>query len=279
MAQLSGANGGLPAALSLSGGLKVEPAATRNGGILHRNAVAAVDKLTVPGTLTNAAFTRAGSTLANVAYYTAVSAGNQWGPTGPGTLPGAITPTANQMVEIAFAQVAGATYYDVFLSTDVSAPKWVIRITEVQRAAGNLAVSSVGVVSVGTSAPGSVDIGIPGTGLQSTVAPFLSNNAYTPATPTPIVCTGYSLAHLHVKGIVTDLRSLPTLTIVPFFQDQTSNTDWFQGATQSVSLLTLAGASFEQDFRLSVDGATNLVILIDTLTGQGATASVWVELS
>lgn len=280
-ATLAAQSAKLPAALSASGGLKTETAANRNGGILHRSVVAAVDKVSVPGTLTNSAITEAGSTLANVAYYTAVSAGNAWGRTGPGTLPATITPTANQAVRIAFAQVTGATYYDIFLSTDVSAPKGVGRITEAQRATGDQIISTVGVVSAraGSTVAGTIDVGIPGTGLQCTVAPFLSNNAYTPATPTPIVCTGYSLAHLHVKVADTSSLTIPILSIIPFFQDQTSTSDWFQGAIQSVALGTATGASNEQDFRINVDGATNMVILIDGISGSGTTATVWVELS
>jgi hypothetical protein len=248
----------------------------RNGGVLHRSAITAVDKLALPGTLTTSAITEAGSTLANVAYYVAVSARNRWGPTGPGALPGTITPTANQAVRIAFSAVTGADGYDIFLSTDTSAPKWVTYITETQRAAGGIA-SSVGGYAAG-GAVNSIDIGIVGTGLQCTVNPYLSNNAYTPATPTPINCAGYSRAHVMVKVAVTDFRSLPTLNIVPFLNNQVSNTDWHQASLQTVSLLTAVGQSLCQDFEIDVDGSTDLVLLVDGIAGQGTAASIWVEL-
>jgi hypothetical protein len=251
----------------------------RNAGILHRSAIAAADVLAVPGTLTLTAITEAGSTLANVAYHVLVSAFNRWGPTGVGADPGAITPTASQAVRLAFAAVTGADGYDIFLST-AAAPLWVGRITEAQRAAGGFIISAVGTVSAGGGAPaGGVDLGIVGTGLASNVNPFAVNNAYKPASVTPIVCRGYAKAHLHVKLAVTDLRSLPTLVVTPFYQDQTSTADWFAGAQQTVSLLTAVGQVLEQDLVLTVDGATGLVVLVQSIQGQGAAATVYVELA
>ena len=251
--------------------------ANRNGGVLHRSAIAAADKLATPTVGAATAVTEAGSTLpASALNYTA-AAGNRWGPTVPAALQ-AITPTINQAVRFAITQVAGAVYYDIFLSTD-AAPKWVGRITEAQRAAGGFIISTAGTVTAGGAAPaGSIDIGIVGTGLAWNVNPFAVNNAYTPATPTLINCAGFSRAHLHVKLAVTDLRSLPTLNVVPFFQDQVSNADWFQSALMAVSLLTAVGQCMEQDFEVDVDGATGLVVLVDTISGQGAACSIWVEL-
>ncbi len=253
----------------------------RNGGILHRSAIAAADVLALPGTLTLTAVTEAGSTLSNVAYHVLVSAFNRWGPTGVGADPGAITPTASQAINLAFAQVVGADGYDIFLSTSAN-PLWLGRITEAQRASGGKIISTVGTVTTGgTAAAGSVDLGIVGTGLGSNVNPFAVNNAYTPAAAgiVPINCAGFSKAHLHVKMAVTDLRSLPTLVVTPFYQDQTSTGDWFAGAQQAVTLLTAAGQVLEQDVVLTVDGATNLAVLVQSIAGQGAAATIYVELA
>ncbi len=247
----------------------------RNGGVAHRNGITAADKLAVPGTLTLSAITEAGSTLANVAYFAAVSANNAWGPTGPGTIPGSITPTANQAVRIAFAAVTGATSYDIFLSTD-AAPKWVTRITEAQRAAGGI-VSTVGGYAAGGAA-NSVDIGIVGTGVQTSAAPFTANNAYTPASVTAINCAGYSKAYASVDLSVIDLRSAPSLTIVPFLKDQVSG-DLQQGALQTVNLLTATGQSLKPVLEIDVDGTTGLVLLVDSIAGQGASATINVELA
>jgi hypothetical protein len=261
----------------VSGIFTIPVNANRNGGILHRNAITAVDKLVTPTVGEASAVTESGSSLPASALNYTVSAGNRWGPTVPAALQ-AVTPTLHQAVRFAITQVAGAVYYDIFLSTD-AAPLWVGRITEAQRAAGGFIISTVGTVTAGGGAPaGSIDIGIVGTGLAWNVNPFAANNAYTPATPTLIDCAGYSRAHIHVELAVTDLRSLPTLGIIPFFQDQTSNADWFAGAVKTVNLLTAVGQPLENDIELDVDGATGLAVLIDTISGQGAACSIWVEL-
>lgn len=247
--------------------------AQRDGGTLHRNAITAADKLASPGTLTVTAVTESGSTLANVAYNVAVAAYNRWGDTLV-TTGGPITPSASQAVRIAFAAVTGADGYDIFLSTD-AAPKWIGRITETQRQAGGI-FSAVGVYSAG-GAVNSIDIGIPGTGQQTTAASFTSNNAYTPASVTPVSCAGWSLAHIQIKLALTDLRSAPSFAWLPFFQSQVSNSDWFMGALQSLSLLGATGQALCQDYYLQVDGATALACLIDAISGQGAAASMWVE--
>jgi hypothetical protein len=253
--------------------------ANRNAGVLHRSAINATDVLAVAGTLTLTAQTEAGSVLANVAYHVLVSAGNRWGNALVGADPGAITPTASQAIRCAFAQVTGAEWYDIFLSTAVN-PLWVGRITEAQRAAGGFIISTVGTVTAGGGAPaGGVDLGAIGTGLASNVNPFAVNNAYRPTTVTPIACGGFGTAHLHIKLAVTDLRSLPTLVVTPFYQDQTSTTDWFQGAQQTLTFLTAAGQPLCQNLDLTVAGATGLVVLVQAITGQGAAVSIWVELS
>lgn len=252
--------------------------ANRNGGVLHRNAIAAVDKVASAGTVTISAVTEAGSTLSNAQRYATVIPGNRWGPAGKASPTiVTVTPTLNQAVRLAFAAVTGADYYDIFLSTSSTGPLWVGRITETQRAAGGI-ISSVGVYSAG-GAINSIDVGIDGTGLACSVAPFINSNAYTPATPTAINCAGYSLLHLHVKLALTDLRSAPTLAIAVFLQDQTSTGDWFQTQLVTLNLLNANGQCLEQDIVVQLDGATGAVVLIDTISGQGAAVSIWSELA
>jgi hypothetical protein len=272
----------VPIVVSGAAGGTLDPNAARNAGVLHRSAIAAADTLALPGTLTLSDINEAGSTLANVAYHVLVSAGNRWGPTGVGADPGAITPTATHAVRCAFAQVAGADYYDIFLSTAVN-PLWVGRITEAQRATGDQIISTVGVVSAraGATVAGTIDIGIVGTGLATNVNPFVFNNAYTPDAVgiTAISCVGYNLAHLHAKLAVTDLRSLPACILTPWFADETSATDWFAGAAQSMSPLIAVGQVLEQDFVINVDGSTGLKVLVQSISGQGAAFTCWVELA
>lgn len=252
--------------------------ANRNGGVLHRNGITAADKVAAPGTLSVAAVTEAGSTLAASATYFAVCPGNRWGAGSVSNIP-SVTPTANQAVRLTWAQVTGADYYDIFCGLTSGAPAWVGRVTEAQRAAGGLIFSSYGVASASSAPAGSIDVGIVGSGILTTSAVFSANNAYTPVSVTPINCAGYSRSHIHVKLSLTDLRSAPSLTLVPFFQDQTSTGDWFQGQLISVPLLGGAGQSLEQDFEFDLDGATAMVVLVDGIGGQGAAATIYNELA
>lgn len=247
----------------------------RNGGVLHRSAIAAVDKLAVPAVSAVSGRTIVGGVLVDsTTYYATAAAANRYGPTTAATPVSGSPGGSNNALRVPIAQVSGAEYYDVFLSTDAN-PKWVTRVSEAQRAAGGL-VTSVGGYAAGGTA-GALDIGLEGTGLASNANPFVVNNAYTPASITAIDCAGRSRAHVLVALAVTDLRSLPTLSIVPFAQSQISG-DWHPGTLQSVTLLTAVGQSLYRDYEIDVDGSTGLAVLVDTISGQGAAASIWVEL-
>jgi hypothetical protein len=261
-----------------SGGLQVSAASKRNAGVLHRSAITSFDKCAVPAAPTLAAVTEAGSTLPNSALNVAVAAFiTGYGSTGAGPTT-AITPSLNQAVRTTIAQIAGATHYDVFIST-VAAPLWVGRITEAQRAAGGFIISTVGTVTAGGgAAAGQVDLGIVGTGLASNVAPFTVNNAYNVAAITQIVCTGYTVAYLYAQLTVTDLRSLPVLQLIPFFVNQI-DTNLYQGATLALGTFSSTGQALRQVFAITLNGSTGLAIAIDSIAGQGAAASIWVELA
>jgi len=127
--------------------------------------------------------------------------------------------------------------------------------------------------------PGTVEIAVVGTGLASNVNPFAMSNAYTSAGVTPIDCTGKTRAHVLAKLMVDDLRSLPDLSIVPFFANQTSENDWHQGALTDLNILTGAGQCLEQKVDVDVQGATGLAVLVDSIAGQGASVDIWIELS
>jgi hypothetical protein len=250
----------------------VDPYSTRTNGVLHRSAIATADKVAVPGALT-VTDAGAGGALSNALRNVAVAAYDAQGVTTVST--GSVTPALNHRVRIAFAQVTGADGYDIFLSTAAN-PLWVGRITEAQRASGGI-LDAVGTFSAGGAA-GSIDVGIDGTGVASNAPPFQFNSAYVvPGSITPISCAGYARAHVLVQLTVTDLRSAPTLVIVPFLQSQVSGL-YHAGLAQTLTLLNASGASLLQDFELDVDGAANLCLLVDTITGQGAAMSCWVEL-
>lgn len=264
----------IPAGTNVIGGVHTN--ATRNAGALHRNAITAADKLAAGGTVTISAVTESGSVLGAAATYATICPYNRWGNGAPSAVVN-VTPTANQAVRLAWAQVAGADGYDLFLGLTAGAPTWVGRVTEATRAAGGFIFSAVGVPTANAAPAGSIDIGIVGTGLGTTTAPFSYNNAYTPASVTPISFVGYSRAHFLAKVAVTDLRSLPTATLIPFFANQQSGSDWHQGNPIQLSLLSADGQSLEQDIWLDVDGSTDVVMLVSVLSGQGTAVSIWAE--
>jgi len=202
------------------------PNCRRNAGVLHRSAIAAVDKLTDFGdagvTIANVAGTQ-GHLVFNTAYYMTAIPGNRWGCCKVNTNIDTLTVTndaaSTHVIACTIAQCVAADYYDLFLSTD-AAPKWVARITEAQRATG-CEVLALATISAGGSA-GVVNVGAVGTGIQTTNAVFQQSNAYTPDAVgiTAINCAGYSKAHVKVKVVLTDLRAAPICNIVPFFGNQ-----------------------------------------------------------
>uniref|UniRef100_A0A6M3JWU2 Uncharacterized protein n=1 Tax=viral metagenome TaxID=1070528 RepID=A0A6M3JWU2_9ZZZZ len=264
-----------------NGRLRIAKVAVRVAAVLHRDAIAAVDKITdfvaASVTIANVAGTQ-GFLVFNTAHYMTAVPGNRWGPTVPAAID-TVTVTndaaSTHVIACTIAQATGADWYDLFLSTD-TAPKWVARITEAQRAAGG-EILTVATYSAGASA-GVINIGVVGTGIQTTNAILAQNNAYTPASVTAIDCTGYAQAVVKVKLALTDLRSAPTLRIIPFFQNTLSTGDWHAGSIGTMSLLGALGQPLEQEFVVDVRASTTLVILVDTISGQGAAASVWVEL-
>ena len=266
--------------------LGVSPTPVRAAGVLHRDAITAVDKITdfanTDITFSDVGATR-GSLSGSLAYYASVIPVNRWGPCKVASTINSLTTgsgaTNDRQVRLAFGAATGADAYDVFLSVD-AAPKWVARATEAQRAAGNYEVTAVGTVaSVGGNPAGSLNVNLVGTGIQTSNAVFAQNNAYRPTVPTAIACTDYDKALLKVKLALTDLRSAPTLRLVPFFRNEQSTDDWHQGSIVTPSVLGALGQSLEQEFELDVRDADNLAVLVDTISGQGAAASVWVERS
>jgi hypothetical protein len=264
------------------------PNARRDTGVLHRNAIAAIDKVAdyTAGNFTVANVAGVQGSLAfNTTYNLTGVPGNRWGPTAITAAIDAVLVTSDavntHVVDCTMAQATGAEWYDLFLSVD-AAPKWVGRITEAQRAAGGFEILTLGTVTVNAGvAADHVYIGVVGTGIQTTNTLFAANNAYRPDAVgiTSINCAGKSKAFVLVKLVVTDLRSAPSCTIVPFWGNQVSATDWHAGMAEPLNLLTQAGYPLEQAFVLDVAGATALRILVGSIAGQGAAASVWVELA
>lgn len=252
----------------------------RDPQTIHRSAVVAVDKLAVPATPTSVTDVATGGSLAfNTAYNITVAAGNNFGPTTCPTV-GTVT-TANDaagthVVRATLAQVTGATYYDIFMSTG-AAPLWVARITETQRAAG-CTVTAVGTVSATTPGAGKIDVRVVGTGLASNVAPFSVNNAYVTSGITPIDCSGYTTLLYYVQLSVTDLRSIPTLQLSLMSAPVGNAGSYAQFSNLNATILTGVRSPLYQSFAVAINGASQVMILVDTLTGQGASVDIWADL-
>lgn len=123
-----------------------------------------------------------------------------------------------------------------------------------------------------------VNVRLVGTGAASNADPFKFSNAYDLDDITPIWCAGRMKADVYVKLALTDLRSAPTFAFVPFLYNKTLG-EYAQGDIQTLTLLTANGKSLFQKVSIDLNGADYLIIAVDTITGQGAAASIYVELS
>lgn len=260
----------------------------RDTGTLHRYNITAADKAeelanTDLATADNGAGT--GSLVQSTTYYVTAIPGNQWGDckvaTTINTQATAAYGADTGSIRLTIPSAIGADFYDIFLSTD-AAPKWVGRLSEARRAAGDFEITAVGVLSAGGGNPaGTVDINVAGTGIQTSNAVFAQNNAWMPdmGSIVAIDCTGKHVANVLVEMIVTDLRSVPSGAIVPFFTNQLSPLDWHQGLWTAITPLRSQGNCLAQAYTINVYGTTGLKILCGDFVGQGTALNIWVELS
>jgi hypothetical protein len=230
-----------------------------------------------PVTNTPTAVSGSGPTAGS--YYVALAAYNKYGVT-LAVIAGTPVTTSggNLTIRETFAQVPGADGYSVFCTSSSTAPLWVGRITEAQRASGYV-ITGVGTYAAGGTA-GAVDIQALGTGLAANVAPYTANNAYTveavaAAANGTVVCTGKARIHLYVSIAVTDLRSLPTLTILPFSLCQADGF-YNAGTAWTPSYLTTVAQPLRLDTWMDVDGGT-YCFLVDAISGQGTAVTITAE--
>lgn len=278
--QGAGGSGATGAIGTLANPLSTQARAVRSTGTLHRSAITAIDRLAVPASPTVADVATGGTLNFNTTYNVTAAASNTYGATTVPTV-GAVTTandaSATHVARVTLAAVTRAVTYDLFLSTAAN-PLWVARITEAQRAAG-CTVTAVGTVTGTSPGAGKIDIQVVGTGLASNVAPFTVNNAYDISTITPINCAGYSTARVYVLLTVTDLRSLPTLATCVFDSSSGNLGIYARGATSTFALLTGANnVPMLRQTDVTVAGTSQFIVAIDTLTGQGASVDVWVDL-
>ena len=118
-----------------------------------------------------------------------------------------------------------------------------------------------------------------GTGLASTAVFFIANNAYVFGSIGAISCVGKTKAYIYVKPILTDLRSAPSVSIIPFFRKNDTSDDWYAVEAQSITLLGgISGQPLNQVVVIDVNSVRNLIVLVDLISGEGTTVNIDVEL-
>ena len=255
------------AAVDSSGRLTVNSGGVRapTTPVLYRSAVVAADTLSVPGTVTCTKI--AGGAATAGTYNVKVVAGNGYGRTtataGNTTI---TTETTNLTVRAAFAQVTGATFYDIYCSTD-SDPKFVGRISEAQRATG-IVLATVNTPTAGGTA-GAVDVQTPGTGLQAATTAAVNTAYVIPASP--VDCSGYQYVDFDLSASRTGDSVALALTVAPFFLDANDSL-YYQGAAVVLAFggTTAALNSNRQRLRVECRGSASVALLVQTIAGTGA---------
>jgi hypothetical protein len=237
----------------------------------YRSAVTAADVLALPGTVT--CTKQAGGSCDAGEHTVFVVAGNAYGRTtakqGNTTV---TTETTNLTVRAAFAAVAGASYYDIYCSTDGAAAKWVGRITEAQRASG-IKITAVGTTGAGGTA-GAVDIEEVGTGLAANAASNAVNTAFSiPASP--VDCAGYQYVDFDLTLTRSGDAAVPALTVIPFYYN--ARTATYQAGTPTALTFGGAAATFnplKQRLRVETRGNAGMALVVASIAGTGASLDI-----
>lgn len=246
--------------------------------VLYRSAVDTVDKVPDIGTITLSGVTISGTLVPGTTYYVSAVVSNEYGNTKYATVVSAAPGGSNNGLKASFTVPSGALAtdnIDLFLSTD-AAPKHVGRVTVAQFQTGCIVLTAEGTPTL-FSDPNSVRIGAVGAGIQSNHAVFSASNAYLPSNATAIDCTGKKKIYLYVKLSLSDLRSAPALAIIPMFKNSLDS--YTQGNLEVVNVLNALGQSLLQQFEMDVESSSGVKFLVDTIAGQGSSASFWYELA
>lgn len=258
----------LPAGTALIG--KVNGNATPGTPTAHRTAVVAADVVAAPGTVT---CTKIAGGAATAGVYTVfVVAGNTYGRTtatqGNTTV---TTETTNLTVRAAFAQVTGATFYDIFCSVDGAASKFLGRVTEAQRATGILITAQNTTGAGGTA--GAVDCQFPGTGLAVNGGQVAQNTAFTPESLTGIDPSGAENLDINVTFSRTGDSVAGTLVLLPFYAMSSSH--YAAGEPVTVFFGGTSGSYYplRQTLRLPCRGRSTVVV-VASIAGTGASVDL-----
>lgn len=245
--------------------------------VTYRTAVAAADVIAPPGTVTCTKLTGVGTGTAGT-YTVYAVAGNPYGRTtavaGNTTV---VTSGSDLAVRAAFAAVSGATFYDLYCSTDGAAAKFVGRVTELQRASG-IILTAVNTTGAGGT-PNAVDIYVAGTGLAVNAGQLAQNTAYAiPASP--VNCTGYQYVDFDLSASRTGDIAAMALKVIPFFLNARTST-YQAGDVQTLTFGGTSGAYWpnKQRLRIEARGCNGVALLVASIAGTGAALDIDATLS
>jgi hypothetical protein len=220
------------------------------------------------------------SGLSAQAYYGAFVVRNNFGVSMASSV-ATVTPTGGHMIRLTIPsawQIDPTTndtdvYYDIFMSTDSGAPKHVATFTAAQLKASGNAGSGCYVITAETPVTNStaraayaVDIGVVGTGMQTTAAPFAQSTALElnpgGTAITPVSTAGYNNVDLFVDAAVTSFgqATAPSLTLVPLFLND-SVSQYHVGAPIYVNIGGGVGQAKRQVFNLTTNGASVMILV------------------
>lgn len=244
--------------------------------VAYRTAIVAADVIAAPGTVT--CTKQAGGSATAGTYTVYVVSGTTHGRTtataGNVTV---ITETTNLTVRAAFAAVTGATFYDIYCSTDGVASKFVGRITEAQRTSG-IKLTAVNTTGAGSIA-GAVDVEVPGTGLAVNGGQLATNTAYLiPASP--IDTTNFQFVDFDLTFSRTGDSVAPALSVIPHYLNSRTST-YQSGTAQAITFGGGAGVyqSLKQRIRVESRGNSGVALLVQSIAGTGASLDIDATLS
>lgn len=291
LAALGGTTGDyVPSQYDELGALWTRERQTRDAGVLHRSALSAADKCAAPVLSALSGQTVGGGSLVSgTTYYASAVAftkqpgsGAVVGTTTPATVVSASPGGSNNALRLPIAQVTGADGYYLFLSVDAAAPKQVAVITEAERAAGGLVTAAMGAVGAGGTA-GAIDVGVVGTGLQTTATTFANfNSAHRIGTPSDIVTVGYRTAIIHARwkfnGVGGSVIStIPSVTLLAWTKSKEGSPDYFYTSPFTMGAGQSNSEGYQQVAEVDVRGAAAMRVTCPVFSGSG-TLDVWIEL-
>jgi hypothetical protein len=241
----------------------------------YRTAVVAADVLAVPGTVTCTKLTGVGA-MTGGEYIIKVVAGNAYGrTTATAGNTHVTTEGSNLGVRAAFAQVTGATYYDIYASTD-SDPLFVGRVTEAQRLSG-IVIDTVNHTTTGGTANG-VDIWAIGTGLAAGTTAAVNTAYNIPASP--VSCVGFTYCDFDIAASRTGDAVAPALVVVPYLYNSRTTSYYARDAvTVTFGGTTGAYGPLKQRIRVEVRGNSAVALVVQSIAGTGMSVDIDATLS